>query len=170
MRTLLIVSLTAASASLAGCTTGPPIDEGLAPPLTGVISGDAVIAVPLDAPHRVVIFLTQVTVSEQGPVYNPVNVAVIPGDMFFEGEVEGTTALRTGHYLFSQVPAGSYVVSGIVDVDENFNPLVPTTDPATDADLEGAYVDPATGAPKLIPVEPGDTLGEINVIFAVPAE
>ena len=63
-----------------------------------------------------------------------------------------------------------YVVQGIVDVDENFNPLVPTLATPTAADLLGGYADVLSGELIPIPIEPGAVVGEVTVLFASPPQ
>ncbi len=165
-------SYVSASYALAGstllmftaCFSEPPVDDGLSPPQSGVIAGDAVILTPIDAPHPVVLFLTNISVDEDGmPVYTTANLTVIPEDALSEGGAEN--GARTGAFAFPQVPPGTYVVSGIVDVDENFNPLVPELAGPSAGDVPGGYVDPTTGALIPITLTGTEIIGEITVIF-----
>jgi hypothetical protein len=57
-------------------------------------------------------------------------------------------------------------VAGIVDVDDNFNLLVPSLAVPSAADLLGGHVDVATGQFIPIPVEPNEVVGEVTVMFA----
>lgn len=152
---------------LGACTTEPLLDEGLAPADTGVIAGDVLILVPTVAAHPVVLYLSRVDFDEQGnPQISLANISVVPADEMSQGDDEGVA--RTGEYVFSQVEPGYYVLTGIVDVDENFNPLLPTAEANPNPDLEGGYANLTTGDP-IFEIQPGQIADEINVIFSVPA-
>ena len=148
----------------AGCAGDVDLDPGLAPTLTGVIAGDAVVAVPLADAHPVVVFLLKIADADGLllPQQVTADVSVIPEFRF----AEGASGVRTGPFAFGLVPPGTYVVAGIVDVDENFNLLVPALAVPTAADLLGGYVDLATGALIPVPIEPGQLEGEVTVMFA----
>jgi hypothetical protein len=150
--------------ALTACSDDPDVDEGLAPEASSVLSGDAVVAVPLDEPHPVVIFLQMIADQSGTPLDQPMNVdvTVIP-----ESDLsQGGDGVRTGPFAFGLVPPASYVVYGIVDVDENFNPLVPELAAPTADDLLGGYADVASGDLITIPVEPSQVIGEVTVIFS----
>jgi len=167
MRSLFLAP-SLALALAAGCAAGgdPDVDEGLAPDDTSVISGDAVIAVPLAEPHPVVLFLAMVAGPTGQPLPAPaiVNLTVIPAAVL----AQGGDGVRTGPYTFGLVAPAVYVVQGIVDVDENFNALVPALARPTAADVPGGYVDLATGMLIPIPVGPNQVIGEVTVMFAPP--
>jgi hypothetical protein len=143
-------------------------DHGLAPDETSVIAGDAVISVPLPEAHPVVLFLVMVRGADGIPLDPPVNVdvTVIPTPQLSQGG----DGVRTGPYAFGLVSPAVYVVQGIVDVDENFNPLVPTLATPTAPDLLGGYADVVSGELIPIPIEPGAVVGEVNVLVASPPQ
>ena len=148
-----------------GCLTTPPIDEGTAPPLTALVSGEAVVLVPMDEPHPVVLLLTALTFGADGvPIYSTADVRVIPGDAFFDGDVSST--VRSASYTFPEVEPGTYVLYGFIDVDENFNPLISDLAVMTDADIGGAYLDPETGEPAVFSLERGAVMAEATVVFS----
>ncbi len=141
-------------------------DNGLAPDATSVIAGDAVISVPLPDAHPVVLFLVMVAGADGIPLSAPVNVnvTVIPTSQLSQGGA----GVRTGPYAFGLVSPAVYIVQGIVDVDENFNPLDPALAAPTAADLLGGYADVLSGELIPIAIDPGDVVGEITVLFASP--
>lgn len=150
----------------AGCDDDTDIDRGLAPGETSVVAGDAVIVIPLAEPHPVVLFLAMVVDAGGTPLAEPttVDVTVVP-----ESDLaEGGNGVRTGPFAFGLVSPATYVVRGIVDVDENFDLLVPTLAAPSPGDLLGGYADVTTGQLIPIPVEPGEVLGEVTVLFAIP--
>lgn len=161
MKTLLTMLLVLA----AGCDEDPDVDRGLAPEPSSVVSGNAVIAVPLGDPHPVVLFL-QMVADADGPLPMPAtaDVTVIPESLL----AEGGDGVRTGPFTFGLVSPAAYVVTGIVDVDENFNVLVPQLAAPTASDLLGAYADVVTGQPITILIEPHQVVGEVTVMFAPP--
>lgn len=155
----------AACMHLAACLTDPLLDEGLEPAETSVISGDAVILTPMVA-HKVVLFLT--AIGDDGyPMETPTNLTVIPAsEMVAE---DGLSSILTGRYTFPLVPPGDYVVTGIVDVDDNFVPVGEGAQPSA-ADLAGGYVDPTTGGLIVLSVGAGEVRDEVNVLFAGTVE
>jgi hypothetical protein len=70
--------------------------------------------------------------------------------------------------MFGLVAPGAYIVTGLVDADDNFNLLVPALAAPSAADLLGAYADVTTGQPITILLEPDQVVGEVTVMFAVP--
>lgn len=150
----------------AGCDDDPDVDDGLAPEATSVVAGDAVVAIPLPDPHPVVLFLTMVADATGSPLAQPVNVdvTVIPESAL----AEGGDGVRTGPFTFGLVTPAAYVVSGIVDMDENFNPLVPELASPTAGDLLGGHADVLTGELITILVGPNQVVGEVTVMFAAP--
>jgi hypothetical protein len=162
----LHLSLALSFTLAAGCSGDPDLDEGLAPERTSVISGDAVIAIPLADPHPVVLFLAMVATATGSPLPEPtiVDVTAIPAGVL----AQGGNGVRTGPFAFGLVSPAIYVVSGIVDVDENFNVLVPALATPTAADLLGGYADVMTGQLITIPVGPNQIVGEVTVMFAIP--
>jgi hypothetical protein len=162
----LALALAPALLLAAACDEEPDVDDGLAPEPSSVISGDAVIAVPLPDPHPVVLFLTMVADASGMPLAEPANVdvTVIPESALGEGG----DGVRTGPYTFGLVAPAAYVVSGIVDMDENFNPLVPELAGPSAGDLQGGHADVVTGELITILVEPNRIVGEVTVMFAAP--
>lgn len=165
----LFLTLTFALAALfaAACSDAED-DEGLAPDATSVIAGDAVVSVPLPEAHPVVLFLVMVRGADGIPLAEPVNVdvTVVPASQLSQGG----GGVRTGPYAFGLVSPAVYVVQGIVDVDENFNPLVPTLATPTAPDLLGGYADVVSGELIPIAIEPGAVVGEVTVLFASPPQ
>ncbi len=164
MKPRVLVLCLACLATSAGCFEDLEVDPGLAPTESGVIAGDAVVAVPLDAAFPVVLFLLMTADAAGTPVSPPasVNVTIIPKSRF----AEGASGARTGPFAFGLVEPGTYIVGGIVDVDENFDPLDPALAMPSAPDLLGGHVDVATGALIPILVEPGRVNGEVTVMFA----
>jgi len=114
----------------------------------------------------VVLFLTMVADANGNPLEEParIDVTVVPESLLGEGG----DGVRTGPFAFGLVPPAAYVVGGIVDVDENFNLLVPELAVPTAADLTGGYADVATGELITILLEPNQVAGEVTVMFASP--
>ena len=161
MKPLVLVLCLALSA---GCADDLEIDPGLAPTEAGVIAGDAVVTVPLDDAHPVVLFLLMTADAGGTPLAAPlsVDVTIIPKFHL----AEGASGVRTGPFAFGLVSPATYFVAGIVDVDENFDPLDPALAMPTAPDLLGGYIDVTTRALIPISVEPGLVTGEVTVMFA----
>lgn len=160
------VLLAAIAPLAAGCDEDLDVDRGLEPSRSSVVSGDVVIVAPLPEPHPVVLFLNMVVDPTGTPLPQPttIDVTVVPASVLSEGG----DGVRTGPFAFGLVPPAVYVVAGIVDVDENFDVLVPALAAPSAPDLPGGYADLATG--QLIPIRlrPNEVAGEITVVFAPP--
>ena len=163
---LALVALVASLALASGCDEDPDVDHGLAPAPTSVISGSAVVAVPLPDAHAAVLFLSMVADAAGTPLAQPANVdvTVVAASLL----AEGGDGVRTGPFTFGLVPPGVYVVTGLVDVDDNFDLLVPALATPSAADLLGAYADVTTGQPIAIQLAPDQVVGEVTVMFAIP--
>jgi hypothetical protein len=150
----------------AGCAGDPDVDRGLAPDDAGAVAGDAVIVAPLPEPHRAILFLMMVADADGNPVPGPnaADVTIIPESAF----AEGGDGVRAGSFAFSLVQPATYTVAGIVDVDDNFDLLVPELALPSAGDLLGGYADVATG--QLIPfrIQPNQLMGEVTVLFSPP--
>jgi hypothetical protein len=153
-------------ALVTGCLGDPDVDQGLAPARTSVVAGDAVVAVPLPEPRRAVLFLLMVADADGNPVPGPnaADVTIIPESAF----AEGGNGVRTGSFAFGLVSPGTYNVAGIVDVDQNFDLLVPELALPSAADLLGGYADVVTGELIPIEIEPNQFMGEVTVLFSPP--
>lgn len=158
---------------LVGCVEAPPVDEGLAPVELGVIEGTALVLAPLTAPAPVVLFLYELAVDESTGTVVPVglaNLTVIPGDDLFQSVGEDGRPVYTGDFSFPQVsPAGMYSITGLVDVDGNFNPL--TAPAATPGDIAGGYVAYPTSTLLPVTVTGGEVTGQVTVFLSqvIPA-
>ncbi|HKE13251.1 MAG TPA: hypothetical protein VKB80_00175 [Kofleriaceae bacterium] len=160
------LALVASLALAAGCDEDPDVDQGLAPEPSSVISGSAVVAVPIPDAHPAILFLSLVADAEGTPLAEPakVDVTVVSASLL----AEGGDGVRTGPFTFGLVTPGVYVVTGLVDVDDNFNLLVPELAAPSAADLLGAYADVTTGQPISILLGPDQVVGEVTVMFAIP--
>jgi uncharacterized protein (DUF2141 family) len=83
----------------------------------------------------------------------PVRAQLIPARA-----VVGDGRAFRASYRIEGLPAGSYVIQALDDVDANFSPLN-LLRTATSGDLAGAVLDPATGRPASVPVR-GDVSGK----------
>lgn len=176
-RPMPLIAMTCALAA-AGCTTSPPVDDGLASAEGAVLAGDVVILAPMEEAHPVILFLTRVSTDETGSpivdesgrlVTETADVAVVPEGALTQGDDAGFG--RTGRYTLSPVRPGLYALGGFVDVDENFNLTAPAAPPDPDPDLYGGWQNLGTGD-QLFLLSAGQVADEINVWFmpaATPA-
>lgn len=160
---------------LSACTAEVPVDDGLAPPATGVIEGDAVVLVPLEAPAPVILFLVTPVVDETGNVVLvPVNLTVIPASELTVAEGTQGSPIVTGAFQFPTVTPGTYYIQAFVDTDQNYNPLAPNptgAPPYDPGDILGGYVqlnasNPAASTPLPIVVAADQVVSQINVLLA----
>lgn len=153
----------------AGCAYDAPLVPSI-DPATGedavtanVITGDLVLAGPIDTLGPVMIFVTDA--ANPMPPYGtgrPITVGTVPADRF--------TATGTGElsapYSVSNVPDGDYVITALMDVDRNFGPLVDAMGGATCGDVVGAHLaDLQTGALGVVSVAGGDLAAGVPIIL-----
>lgn len=170
-RSLLAISTLAIGLVSTACLWEPPIDEGLSPEEVGVIEGTALIAVPISEPAPIILSLKQVQFDETtgAPIgVLAVNLTVIPAEVLAEGLDADARPVLTGDFTFPLVEPGVYYIEALVDVDNNFHPILSPT--ATPGDVVGGYVqlpitDPANVVALPITVSEGQVVGQITVFL-----
>lgn len=85
----------------------------------------------------------------------PVSFELVPRQAFLleDGSVPQGGLLRAD-YTFSNVPVGDYLVSGFMDADDDFNPLLDELAQATAGDIVGGFVDEGANLRVLSVTEP----------------
>ena len=160
--------------SLSACVT-PPLDEGLAPEETGVVSGSAVVTVPLASPAPIILVLVSAATDEAGnPLYS--NLTVIPvSDL--QLDPEQPTGVYSGNFTFPLVPEGVYVLNAVADADGNFDPVQfsMTKQLYSLGDVVGAYAVPSAESPtgyQYVPIQvtAGEISPQVNIFLTTKIE
>lgn len=153
---------------LAACAWTPPRDPDAAEvgnSLAGtlVYSGDA-------APGDVIVLLY--AADDPPPPLGtgrPVDFSTVPAESF-SGEGAG---LQSAPWTLADVPDGQWLVSALMDLDGDFQPLLSSQAGATCGDVAGGHLaDLVTGEPGVVEVSGGELLDDVTVVLArtVPVE
>ena len=153
---------------LTGCVYEAPLDPGFEP-LDNVISGSLISeSLPLTA--RTLVFLTDVNnPPPPAGTGRPETFAVIPATEF----QPSSPGLFSAPFTLTGVPDGTWLVTALMDFDEDFHPGVPTLAGSTCGDLAGAYVtDLSATALAPVTVEGGSHASGVTAALAsaVPIE
>lgn len=168
LRLALGTSVISAAFLASGCMSDPTLDEALAPPDTSVLEGTALLLYPFEPTHPVILFLTALDPTTYAPASVPSDITVIPSGSLVASqamseEMPQVPASRSGMYQFPLVEPGLYVITGFVDMDDNFNPFTSTG--PTSGDVLGGYIDPTTFQPIPVLVGEGEIISQINPLF-----
>ncbi len=91
----------------------------------------------------------------------PVSFATVPASTYTAADAGG---LRAAPWALTDVPDGEWLVSALMDVDANFNPITTSNSGSTCGDWVGAYfADISTGVSATIPVSGGVRLDGLTV-------
>ena len=156
-------SALAASALGLACNYVAPLDPE-APPVLNVISGDVVIAGDVP-PGDVVMLLWDANGPPRPPesLGSPVTFATIPAEAFTGASAD----MQAASYAFTQIPDGEYYVTGVLDADEDFFPLVDGAAGGTCGDWAGYHVaDFSTLEEGSVRVAGGQLVDNVTVVLA----
>jgi hypothetical protein len=144
-------------------------DNPFADPFPNVISG-TVVAGDLTTVEHVVLLLS----AADNPMPpngkgSPVTFSTVPAGRFSSVDA----GVRSAPFAVSGVPDGSWLLTALMDRDNNFHPAVPTLAGSTCGDLAGGHLaslSATTFAP--IDVQGGEELSDISVVLGleVPTE
>jgi hypothetical protein len=154
----LLVSLFAA------CAWQTPLDTGAAAGLNSISGTVVVDGVADPGPTFVLLY----DADDPPPPYGtgrPVNLAAIsPGD--FTGDGAG---VQSAPFILTGVEDGQWLLSGLVDMDEDFHPALTAAAGATCGDVIGAHITDITSQ-ELAPVtvRRGELLDDVTVAVAAP--
>lgn len=140
---------------LVGCPQ-PPADPAAVD--DGATLSGAVIAQGATGDGAVMVFLSDAA-NPMPPLGTgaPLDVAVVPA-------LSGATP--TGHYAFTGLAPGDYIVTALYDADHNFHPLTDALAGASCGDLVGGHLaDTTTGAPAVVSVGSGELREDVTVLI-----
>lgn len=145
---------------LGGCAWEAPIvdDETILNAISGTI---VVNAATVDGPVLVLLYSADDPPPPDG-TGRPVTLATVDASRF-----TGSAGVQSAPFSITEVPDGTYIVSALLDVDQDFHPLVTATAGATCGDLLGAYLsDLSTGAIGVVSVSGGELVDGVTVAVA----
>lgn len=149
---------------LTGCAYEAPLNP-YAPEALNAITGE-VIAGDVAATQPTLLFLADAA-NPMPPLGTgrPATFATVPGFAFSDPDA----GLRSAQYAIPGVPDGTWILTGLMDMDRDFHPAVPTLAGATCGDRAGAHLTSLSGgAPAPLTVEGGEHLGDITVLLGAP--
>ena len=148
---------------LAACSWSTPEDPD-APEVLNVIAGEVVVTgAPAVAPTYVLVFDAADPPPPAG-TGSPITFSSVPGAAY-TGDSAGVQAAP---YSTSRIPDGSWILSALLDVDGDFQPLLSSNAGATCGDWVGAHVvDLATGEIAPVDVSGGILLDDVTVTVGV---
>ena len=142
----------------AGCTWEAPIMEADEAP-TNVITGTVVVnASSVTGPTMVLLYDAADPPPPEG-TGRPVNLATIPAADF-----SGGAGVQSAPFALTGVPDGTWLVTALMDHDQDFHPLIDATAGATCGDMLGAYLaDITTGDLGVVTVAGGQLADGVTV-------
>lgn len=153
---------------LCACAWTPPLDPD-APQVGNGLAGTVVYGGPV-APGDVIVLLYDA--ADPPPPLGtgrPVDFSTVPAAAF-TGEGAG---LQAAPWSLADVPDGQYLVSALMDMDGDFQPLLSSQAGATCGDVLGGHLaDLTSGAPGVVEVGGGQLLDDLTLLLAstVPVE
>ncbi len=154
-----------ASLPAAGCVVEPPLEEGAAPPEAVTLSGDLVLT---DADRTGPGIVLRYDAADPPPplgLGRPVDLASVPDA--WTRPTEG--AMASAPWTMTGVEDGTWLLTGLVDVDGDFNPAFDFTAGATCGDLPGAFLgSPTDDTPLPLAVSAPDHVEGVDLLFGDP--
>lgn len=132
----------------------------------GRIAGQVIVSTA--ARGNIILFLYDA--SRPPPPYGsgrPLSFTLISRQDVFGDALDNDSGPFTAPYAFSLVPPGHYFVAGFIDVDDDFIPWYGVTAGATEGDVPGAALNPATRAFRKISVDVDDN-GQPQAALDIP--
>lgn len=177
--TLRISFLMTAALALQGCDYDPPMNWSADKEAKNVISG-TLVAQGIDAPSDVTLFVF--AADDQGPPFGtgrPLTFSTVSASSFSANASGQQTAAYAIPYLHdsdpendsANNPGAGYVVTALMDMDDNFNPFATGTVGATCGDWTGAHYTALEGGTLgSIYVSGGEVADNITVTLDTPVE
>jgi len=152
--------------ALMGCEWTAPVTDDAVP---GAIEGTLIVT---DLDDWADAFVALYPADDLPPPYGlgtPVALTAVSADSL----MAGTDESRSASFLFSTVPAGRYVLTGLLDVDADFHPMLASNAGATCGDGAGAHVtDLSAETLAVVDVREGEHVTDRTVVIgaALPIE
>jgi len=150
------------SVLLAGCAWEVPQDTD-APALLNEISGQIIVTgVDSPADTMVLLFAADDPPPPDG-TGSPVGFATVPASSFTQTD----RGMRSAPFSLTDVPDGFWLITALMDMDGDFQPLLTSNAGATCGDYLGAYLDDLeTQEIGYVGASGGEKIGDVPVIVA----
>jgi hypothetical protein len=147
--------------ALLACTYTAP-DNPFAEPVPNVITGTVAVS-DVEFTFSTMLLLTDAdNPMPPSGLGSPETFTTVPGFEFTKG-TEGT---RSAPFAFTDVPDGSWVITGLMDGDRNFHPSVPTLAGATCRDVIGLFPDSLSSTELgVVDIAGGELVRDITVLL-----
>lgn len=144
---------------LFACAYEVPLDPD-APTVTNVLEGTVVVNGADEVADTLILLYTADNPPPPVGTGRPVSFATVPASAY----TVGAGGVPSAPWALTEVPDGEWLVTALMDVDGNFQPLITATAGSTCGDWLGAYFsDILTGETATVPVEGGVRLDGITV-------
>lgn len=155
MRTIPITVL----ALLGGCDYEAPLNP-FADPLANAIQGTVVLDGPDSGANAVVLAYAADNPGPPSGTGRPLTFTTITADQF-----TGAGGVQSAPFTLTSVPDGSYIITALLDIDGDFNPLASGLGGATCGDWVGLHAEALGEAlPAVVSVDGGVLQDEITVL------
>lgn len=146
----------------AGCEWTPPLDP-YAPGVDNSLSGTVVYSGSAAPGDVIVLLYDPADPPPPSGTGGPVAFSTVPADSF-TGDAAGIQAAK---WALSQVPDGQWLVSALMDMDDDFHPLLVSNAGATCGDIAGGHLaDLTTREFGLVSVSGGELLDDVTLLVA----
>ena len=146
---------------LSACDYKAPVDPD-GPTIANTLTGTVVASgVETLGPVAVLLFAADDPPPPVG-TGSPASFAMVPASSF-----SGGSGLLSAPFVLSEIPDGDWILSGLMDVDGDFQPLLSSNAGATCGDYAGVY--PASAAdtsPAVVSISGGQRIDELSVVIA----
>lgn len=145
------------------CAWDPPLDPE-APAVRNVLSGEVLVTgTDTVAPTFVLLFDAAAPPPPEG-TGSPLTFAAVPAEAY----TGGGAGVQAGRFALTGVPDGTWLLTALMDMDGDFQPLLSSHAGATCGDWVGAHLaDLSTGEPAPVTVGGGVELDDVVVTVGV---
>ncbi len=144
---------------LASCAYDAPLDASGDPVLNTITGQVSTSGISAPADTLVLLFDADDPPPPSG-TGSPVLFAAVPGSSF-----EGGNGAQGAPFLLSEIPAGTWLISALMDTDGDFHPLLSSNAGATCGDFAGGYVSSVSDlTPATLTVSGGEVVSGVDVM------
>jgi len=150
---------------LLACTWTPPVDTGRVPEPTAALSGTLVSADGTVPQGPTLVFLYDAADPPPPAGFGrPADFSAVPATAW-----AALGGLASAPWSLTGVPSGSWLLTALVDEDQDFSPFYDFTAGATCGDRTGAYLGSTSStSPAVIPIDAPDIATDVPVLVGSP--
>lgn len=153
---------------LAGCAYTVPLDPA-APDVLNALSGEVVVTGTTEVAPTFVLLTDAADPPPPAGTGAPSDFGSVPASAYTglssTGEGGG---VQSAPWSLTHVPDGAWILSALLDMDENFQPFLTSNAGATCGDWVGAHLsDIASGTVGTVQVEGGTLLDDVTIVVGV---